>query len=1045
MNIFQTIAQKVKDFVNPQTPPPKTLDPYRNIQLSTELANSVKPNNLSASEIVKNLNVVEKPTFKVDMAKAFQGLQQQFDQYVADSQRARQQGLYMPPAKPIQAVENWKANTIYKTPVLGGVFKALLSPSDELKQAQDNFYANKATPQDIQTLKKEEFNQLSGMVMGMTSPIEDVGAKAVSPMVSKFAAKLDGESGPFTKLQQAFRSLAPQKRLSYLVGKFSEKEMTEMSAAKAWQKIEGANIENMATKFAEDTGLSVKSKVNLLDYLKTPSTVFSKMGLKPEFQSIRLAHDTYLDELPKEISKITKWSQEVSPESNKVIFNVLDGKGDERLLDPAEKKVVSEIRGYLSDWAEKLKLPKDKRISNYITHIFKRGDVEQEFDPELAKLIRDKVAGSTYDPFLQKRSDTEGYIQDTWQALDAYTKRAVRKYYMDPALEKVKTVADDLETSQFNYVKSFIDRVQMRPTDVDNLLDNTIKSSPLGYKFGQRPTTAITQKARQAVYKGLIGLNPASAIRNLSQGSNTYSELGGKYTLKGYTAVAKNLANFVAGKDTELEKVGVLKNSFVEDRTLNATRQTLQKLDEGLFYMFNLAEKINRGAAYFGAKAKGIADGMSEAKAIEYAKSIVRKTQFNFGAIDTPVALQSDIAKTLLQFQNFGVKQVEFLGNKVVQKDFAGLLRYIGASLLFTATLGKAVGATWDNMIPFNSGIGTPPTLQLPKGIVETATGNENGPKDILKGAVSYVPAGGQLYKMGSGIQEQLQGGIYGPSGNLKYPAGNAVQDILFGPSAGENAKKYFGEPNPLGVNQSDIYRSLVAAGIKPEDAYATATQGRAQTKSLKEDIEGQKGFNLFNWLKERVTGATPNTSISRGDLLLDTLDKQAKVSEQVNEIKQIFQSGLSKDKIELLLEKRDLPNYEESSYQMMKTLPVDNGSRGNYLINFLAGMTEQQYAQTVYKLAESEVLTTSVTAKWLDDGIITDNQRKAFNKVISATKGKKVSSGTKLPSVKKISVSPAKVSIPRQIEAPKAPKFGKSLLEEYNPSEFLKGFKTKL
>ncbi len=1049
MNIFKAIVQKVKEFVNPAPTPQKTIDPYRNAQLNAELS-TYRPSNLSTREIVKNLDTVQKPTFKVDLSKAFQGLQQQFDQYISDSEKARKVGLYGAPVKASPAIENFKKNTIFKTPVFGGLFKTMLSPSDETRTATENFYNDKATPQDIKSLQKEDFNRMSGMIMGMTAPIEDIGAKA-SPLIKKgaqvLASKLEGEAGPFTKLQKAFRSLDPQKRLSYLAGKFSEKEMIEMPASKAWAKIEGKTIENMATKFADEAGLSVKSKVNLLDYLRTPSTVFSKMGLKPEFQSIRLAHDTYLDELPKEISKITEWSKQVSPESNKLIFQYLDGKAPEKFLDKTELKVATEIKGYLSDWAEKLKLPKDKRLSNYITHIFKRGEVEQEFDPEFAKLIRDKVAGSTYDPFLQKRGDAEGYIQDTWQALDAYTKRAVRKYWMDPALEKVKTVADDLETSQFNYVKNFIDRVQMRPTDIDNLLDNTIKSSPIGYKFGQRPTTAITQKARQAVYKGLIGLNPASALRNLSQGANTYAELGEKYTLKGYTQVAKNLKNFVTGADSELEKVGVLKNSFIEDRTLNATRKTLQKLDDGLFYMFNLAEKVNRGAAYWGAKAQAIDKGISEEKAIEFAKSIVRKTQFNFGAIDTPVALQSDIAKTLLQFQSFGVKQVEFLGNKVVQKDFAGLLRYIGASLLFTSTIGKAVGMEWDNMIPFNSGISTtPPTLQLPKGIIETATGNENGPKDILKGGMSYIPAGGQILKSYNGLQSQLQGGVYSPTtGNLKYPSGNAVQDIMFGPTVGENAKKYFDKPNPLGVNQSDIYRSLVSAGIKPEDAYATATQGRTQAESLKKDISGQQSFNLFDLLKEKVFGTTKKTSTSRGDLLLDTLDKQTQVSDQVNEIKQIFQSGLSKDKIELVLQKRGLPNYEESSLKMMKTLPVDSGSRGNYLVNFLSGMTEQQYAQTVYKLAESEVLTTGVTAKWLDDGFITENQQKAFNKVISATKGKKVSSGTKSPAIRKISVSPIKASAPRKIIAPKVGKLPKSLLEEYDSSDFLKGFKTKL
>ncbi|WP_323157047.1 hypothetical protein, partial [Pseudomonas rhodesiae] len=76
------------------------------------------------------------------------------------------------------------------------------------------------------------------------------------------------------------------------------------------------------------------------------------------------------------------------------------------------------------------------------------------------------------------------------------------------------------------------------------------------------------------------------------------------------------------------------------------------------------AEHINRGAAYFGAKAKGLSQGMSEQEAIDFAKEIVRKTQFVFDSVDTPVGMSSDIMKTLLQFQSFTTKQIEFLGGK---------------------------------------------------------------------------------------------------------------------------------------------------------------------------------------------------------------------------------------------------------------------------------------------------------------------------------------------------------------------------------------------
>lgn len=1076
MNIFETIAQKVKDFVFSE-PQQKTIDRSRVTQLNDEFSRFIqKPSRLTSSEIVRNLETINKPAFSQNFTNSSNSLHQQFTDYFNKATKGAGDNLekfnsfLTNPSTPIGWVGGYpkRIGDAMANQAIGGFEQMKSQTPSKIPFTDKTISPNVAGVAKILTSPLAAFG-MGSMIAGdsaealtqpffskdsMIPPLLNLGVALAVPgnekndmlKAQRIAEKLEEKTGTFSKLQEAFRSLPKEKRLKYLVGKMSQDDL-RLTAPQLWEKIEKDNITNLVTKFVDEKGIDVKTKVGILDYLRTPSTVFNKIGLKNEFNSIRLAHDTYLDELPKEINKITDWFKQVPDESsNKLIFQYLDGKAPEQYLNRAELKVATEIKSYLSSWADKLKLPKESRISNYITHIFNRGDIEKEFDPEFAKLIRDKVAGSTYNPFLEKRSNTEGYIENTWQALDAYTKRAVRKFYMDPALEKVKVAADDLESSQFNYIKSFIDRVQMRPTDIDNLLDNAIKASPIGYKYGQRPTAVITQKARQAVYRGLIGLNPASALRNLSQASNTYAELGEKYTFKGYAKVVKNLRNFITGADTELEKVGVLKNSFIEDRTLNATRQSLEKLDQGLFYMFNLAEKINRGGAYFGAKAKALDKGMSEIKAIDYAKSVVLKTQYAFGSIDSPLALQSDIAKTLLQFQSFGVKQAEFLGNKVAKKEYAGLIRYIASSLFFTGTIGKAVGMTWDNMVPFNSGIGTPPTLQLPKGIIETATGNENGPKDLLKGGISYIPAGGELYKVGTGIQSQLQGGVYGPSGNLKYPSGNAVQDVVFGPNVGQHAKDYYNNPQHLGANQTDNYRSLVEGGMSPADAYATTIENRTRDKSLEKDIAGETSFNLFDLLKEKVFGSTKKTSNSRGDLLLDTLDKQSKVSDQVNEIKQIFQSGLSKDKVEKLLEKRGLPNYEESSFTMMKTLPIDNGSRGNYLVSFLSGMSGQNYVQTVYKLAENEVLTTGVTAKWLDDGLINENQQKALNKIISSTKGKTIkSSGNGLSSIRKISVSAAKVVSPKRISPATSIKFGKPLLEEYNSGAFLSGFKTKL
>lgn len=504
-------------------------------------------------------------------------------------------------------------------------------------------------------------------------------------------------------------------------------------------------------KIITDTNTPVKEKVGIIDYFRTPDRVLKKIGLEDVAKTLRESYDNYLQELPVHLDIVTDWSKQVPKESNQKIFKYLDGQKGV-VLNDAEQKVADEIKQYLEEWAFRLGLPEDKRISHYITHIFDIGVNEKEFDEEIANMIKDKVAGSVYDPFLEQRLGKKGYIEDTWKALDAYIKRAVRKSNMDPALDQMKRAAEHLEDSQFNYVKRLGDRVNMRPTEWDNLLDNAIKQM-VGYKFGQRPTAYITGTLRKLVYRGALGININSAIKNLTQGVNTFAKLGATDTLKGYISLFKP-ANL-----KELESAGVLRNGFIQDRTLSATKQALQKADKGLFMLFELAEKINRGSAYFGAKSKAIAKGMTEEQAIKYAKKLVRDTQFNFGSIDTPVAMQGDIMKTIFQFGNFSQKQIEFLTEMLSKKEWAGVARYIVGALATVYTIGQVFDIDLQDFNPLNyfSRFGKPPSLALPIEVAKAVTnvpdqyGNtpttERKIKNIANAGKTLIPGSVQLSK----------------------------------------------------------------------------------------------------------------------------------------------------------------------------------------------------------------------------------------------------------------------------------------------------------
>ena len=613
-------------------------------------------------------------------------------------------------------------------------------------------------------------------------------------------------------------------------------------------------------KSFDEVQVTPRQKVGILDYLRTPDRILKKIGLEGEAKLLRTQHEKYLTELIVEINKVTEWSKKVPKESSQRIFKYLDGQKIE--LNTNELKVAGEIKDYLKGWAVRLKLPKDKKISHYITHIFEKDFIKKEFDPELAKIIKNKVAGSVYDPFLEQRLKKMGFVEDTWRALDAYVKRATRKANIDVALERIKSKSKMLEQSQYDYVKKYIDNVNLRPTDLDNLVDNTIKSA-VGYKFGQRPTASLTKTGRQAVYRGALGLNIGTAIKNLTQGVNTYAKLGERYTLKGYWDTFKNI---MSGSN-ELEAVNILKGGFIEDRSFNATRKFWERVDKGFFYFFETAEKINRGAAYYGAKAKALNQGLSLEQSIEYAKKLVRDTQFTFGSIDTPVALQSDIVKLFAQFQTYSLKQVEFLGEMAKNKEYAGLLRYALGTLAIASTLGKLIGMEWKDFIP-SFRIGSPPTLSTPVEIgksllgVPDRYGNVPDIKKRLQNIgntlVPYIPAGVQIKKTIQGLTDVGKGYSETPTGRIKYvipqTPKNYTRGGLFGRYNLPEAQEYFKEKRtPLGENQSTLFK--IINPVERNQLYQNILSNRKEKNvldTIKESINN--GQNVEETTSQKAT-----------------------------------------------------------------------------------------------------------------------------------------------------------------------------------------------
>lgn len=578
---------------------------------------------------------------------------------------------------------------------------------------------------------------------------------------------------------------------------------------------DGKSWESIVKGYSDN--LPKEKKVNFLDYFGTPEFVLEKLGMQKGATLLQDAKDTFRLTLRKEIKTISDWKARVEhdpkarPHSAERIFRYLNG--DARYakseMTPTEVEVAGEIKTYLKDWADRLHLPADNRLGNYITHIFDKdahGELPGESvfdDPDLSVIMESTPAKSVYNPFLEKRTNKPGYKEDVWGALDAYVKRGSRKEAMDPALEEISNMAHKLDDSAYSYVTRLTHRINMRPTEADELVDNFFKEH-FGGKFTQRPTAYITGKIRSIFYRGTLGLNVSSALRNLSQGANTYAKLGEKYTTIGYF---KTLTHLVTRDWSELIDHGVLDESLNQDQKVGVYKSVLQKIDPILFSLFNTAEKINRGAAYYGAKSKGLKEGLNPDQAIKYAKRMVRETQFAFGQVDSPVALSSDLVKTAAQMQSYNVKQIEFLSHMVKNKEYGGLIRYSLSSLVFLGTVGKLFGMTVDQLIP-SIGIGSSPLGSAATGIAgefsKNSTDRQKATSQLQRTFVSLFPAGVQARKTIQGLEAYNAGKDTTPTGrtryNIPHDPGTLMQAALFGKSALPQAQQYFDKLNNKGA-----------------------------------------------------------------------------------------------------------------------------------------------------------------------------------------------------------------------------------------------------
>ncbi len=355
-------------------------------------------------------------------------------------------------------------------------------------------------------------------------------------------------------------------------------------------------------------------------------------------------------------------------------------------LNPAEKRAYEYGKKFFDDWANKLKLSPDKRIKNYVTHIFEKTmedslKYDKTIDPDIMRAFEfGAIPKTMFNPFLQERMGRAyGLKRDFWQSIQAYESQALKTYHYEPLLKKMNIYARFLPDLSHKYMSNYTKRMTNRPLDIDKGINNDIKEIMIAIEKSIKrvpgvkklvPYLTTESQGNMAgriayyytgiLYETALGLRPISAIRNLGQGTLTIAETGLGNYLKGIEMLTTK-----AGRDILHKGVVYRSRKFailpgMADYMPSKLRTMSQKT---FMYMFRTADKFNVSSAFCSGYQEARSLGLSDKIAMERGDEVARKTQYMYTKMASPEFNQAATGKVLGVFTSWPRNYVELLNH----------------------------------------------------------------------------------------------------------------------------------------------------------------------------------------------------------------------------------------------------------------------------------------------------------------------------------------------------------------------------------------------
>lgn len=327
----------------------------------------------------------------------------------------------------------------------------------------------------------------------------------------------------------------------------------------------------------------------------------------------------------------------------------------------------------------------------------------------LDNTVKMKNRGRFYG-YAKQRKGFKGFEQNVYLATMKYFNQTARYAAMDSfkrdsisMYNRIFGAFDDenvtKRSAMAKWTKQYIYDVNGTPTWIEKMINNTLHNFGLGEeRAGGRPALWLQQKIftyPMTILK-LGVFNPSSALLNLTQLFNLYGAMGEKVLSpqayqrllhKGFADTFRAMSN----KDSELGKL-LWKDlgldyqigmdiasgySNAEVSNLASLRGFAGRLAGKSMYLFRQSDAFARGVTLLTAYNKALDDGKSKAEAIEYAKEINDKVNFDYSVADEPTIFRAlgPISKVFLQFKKYPVKQLELFQDFYLDGRELGLNR----------------------------------------------------------------------------------------------------------------------------------------------------------------------------------------------------------------------------------------------------------------------------------------------------------------------------------------------------------------------------------